>query len=147
MTHISRSIIAKKIAKHSVLTQGKLYAKEKRDIVQLCQINFGKEIVAEALTQLMSSRQSYPDKTYSFNWVIMLQFVQNQTEVNSSKIFYHLFQLQQNFNGSNSFGIMKICSRQGKLELMSVSHSARPGGIIGMFFRFSLTLRYFVCSH
>ena len=41
------------------------------------------------------------------------------------------------FNGSNTFGTIKICSRQGKFELMSVNHSARSGGIIGIFFRFS----------
>ena len=35
-----------------------------------------------------------------------------------------------------SFGTMKICLRQGKFELMSVNHSARPGSIIGISFRF-----------
>ena len=29
---------------------------------------------------------------------------------------------------------MKICSKQGKFKLMSINHSARSGGIIGMFF-------------
>ena len=47
--------------------------------------------------------------------------------------------IQQNFNGSNSFGTMKIRSREGKFELMSVNHSARSGGIKGISFRFSLT--------
>ena len=28
----------------------------------------------------------------------------------------------QNFNGSNTFGTIKICSRQAELELMSVNH-------------------------
>ena len=41
------------------------------------------------------------------------------------------------FNGSNTFGTMKISSRQGKFDLMSVNHSARSGGIIGIHFRFS----------
>ena len=45
--------------------------------------------------------------------------------------------LQSNFNGSNTFGTMKVCSRQGKFELMSVNHSARSGGIIGISLRFS----------
>ena len=45
--------------------------------------------------------------------------------------------VQQNFSGSNSFGTMKICSRQGKFELMSVNHSARSEGIIGISFPFS----------
>ena len=51
---------------------------------------------------------------------------------------YHsyILNIQKNFNGSNTFGTMKICSRQGKFELMSVNHSARSGGIIGIFFRF-----------
>ena len=37
------------------------------------------------------------------------------------------------------FGTMKICSRHWKLELMSVNHSARSGGIIEISSRFSLT--------
>ena len=52
--------------------------------------------------------------------------------------FYHVydsfFTLQQNFNGSNTFGTMKICSRQGWFKPMSVNHSARPGDIIGISF-------------
>ena len=42
--------------------------------------------------------------------------------------------MQSNFNGSNSFGTMKIYSRQGQFEIMSINHSARSGGIIGVFF-------------
>ena len=30
--------------------------------------------------------------------------------------------IQSNFNGSKTFGTMKICSRQGYFELMSVNH-------------------------
>ena len=41
--------------------------------------------------------------------------------------------VQPNFNGSNTFGTMKKCSRQGQLELMNVNHSARSAGIIGIF--------------
>ena len=48
----------------------------------------------------------------------------------------HSDKLQWNFNGSNTFGTMKMCSRQGKFELMSVNHSARPEGVIGFFFDF-----------
>ena len=44
-----------------------------------------------------------------------------------------------NFNGSNTFGTMKICSRQGQFELMSVDNYARSGGIIEISFRFSIT--------
>ena len=35
---------------------------------------------------------------------------------------------------------------RGSSKLMSVNHSARPGGIIGISFWFSLTWRYVVCS-
>ena len=35
----------------------------------------------------------------------------------------------KNFNGSNIFGTMKICSTQGYFELMGVNHSGRSGGI------------------
>ena len=45
----------------------------------------------------------------------------------------------KNLNGSNTFGTMKICSRQGWFELMSVKHSARSGSIIGISFQFSST--------
>ena len=47
-------------------------------------------------------------------------------------------QRQSNFNGSNTFGTMKISSRQGLFEPMRVDYSARSGGIIGIIFRFSL---------
>ena len=48
--------------------------------------------------------------------------------------------IQSNFNGSNTFGTMKISSRQGKLEPMRVDYS----GIMGIIFCFSLTRRYVV---
>ena len=44
-----------------------------------------------------------------------------------------------NFSGSNTFGTMKIYSRQGWFELMCVNQSARSGGIIRIYFRFALT--------
>ena len=44
--------------------------------------------------------------------------------------------ITENFNGSYTFGTMKICSRQRLFELMSVYHSTRPGGIIGILFSF-----------
>ena len=55
--------------------------------------------------------------------------------------------VQSNFNGSNTFGTMKISSRQGLFEAVRFDYSTRSGGIIGLSFRFSLTSRYFVCSH
>ena len=42
--------------------------------------------------------------------------------------------IQKNFNGFN--GTMKICSRQGQFELMSVNLSTRSGGIMGISFDF-----------
>ena len=42
-------------------------------------------------------------------------------------------------DGSNTFGTMKFSSRHGKFELMSVNHSAKSGGIVSLYFRFSLT--------
>ena len=47
--------------------------------------------------------------------------------------------LQSNFKGSNTFGAMKICTRQGQFKLISVNYSARSGGIIEISFRFSST--------
>ena len=43
-----------------------------------------------------------------------------------------------NFNGSNTFGSMKICSRR-VVRAMSVNQSVKSGGIIGISSRFSLT--------
>ena len=40
--------------------------------------------------------------------------------------------IQSYFKGSNTFGTMKICIRQGSFELMGVNHSTRTGGIIGI---------------
>ena len=47
--------------------------------------------------------------------------------------------IQSNFNGSNTFGTIKISSRKGYFKPMGVDYSARSGGIIGIIFRFSLT--------
>ena len=49
------------------------------------------------------------------------------------------FEIQKNFNGSNTFGTMKISLRHGLFEPMRVVKGTRSGGIIGMSFRFSLT--------
>ena len=38
--------------------------------------------------------------------------------------------IQSNFNGSNTFGTMKICPRQGYFEPLRVDLRARLGGII-----------------
>ena len=43
---------------------------------------------------------------------------------------------EPNLNGSNTFVTMKICSRQGQFEVMSVNHSARSGGMRIFFFIF-----------
>ena len=42
-------------------------------------------------------------------------------------------EIQSNFNGSNTFWSMKISSRQGQFEPMSVIHTAISGGIIGIY--------------
>ena len=59
-------------------------------------------------------------KRFDYIWTILVKFVFGN--------------IQPNFNGSNNFGTMKICSRQGQFELMSANHGARPGDIIGIFF-------------
>ena len=46
--------------------------------------------------------------------------------------------IQKNSSDWNTFGTMKICSSQGYFKLMSVNHSTRPGGIIGIYFQFCL---------
>ena len=47
---------------------------------------------------------------------------------------------------SNTFGIMKICSRQGWSEPVGVYYSARPGGLEGVSFRLSLMIVYCMFS-
>ena len=47
---------------------------------------------------------------------------------------YNIYKIQSNFNGSNTFGTIKISSRQGQFEPMRVDYSARSGGIIEMIF-------------
>ena len=44
--------------------------------------------------------------------------------------------VQSKFNGLNTFGTMKICSRHGQLELMSANHSPKSGDITVIFFDF-----------
>ena len=55
-------------------------------------------------------------------------------------------EIQSNFSGSNTFGTMKISSRPREFEPLRVDYSARPGGLIGISFWFSLKWRYVVCS-
>ena len=61
-----------------------------------------------------------------------------------SRFFFLLFFLNKNdvlkiqlLSNFNSFGTMKICSRQWKLESLRVYCRARSGGIIRISFRFS----------
>ena len=63
----------------------------------------------------------------------------NHYDKSPSRFMVKYVPLQLNCNGSNNFGTMKIRSRQGYFELMSVNHSARSGGIIVIYFRVSLT--------
>ena len=62
----------------------------------------------------------------------------SKSSIHIKRMLHRVFEIQLYFNGSNTFGTMIICSRQGEFELMSVNHCARSGGIIGMSFRFSL---------
>ena len=57
-------------------------------------------------------------------------------------LFFLLNCVQWNFNGSNTFGTMQICSRRGYFELMTVNHSARSDGIISCFFFFFVFLSH-----
>ena len=45
--------------------------------------------------------------------------------------YAQVLRIQSNFNGSNTFGTMKISSRQEEFKPMRVDYSARSGGIIG----------------
>ena len=54
--------------------------------------------------------------------------------------------IQSNFNGSNKFETIEICSRQEYFELKSVNHSARSEGIMGISFRSYLNKMYIVCT-
>ena len=45
---------------------------------------------------------------------------------------FHSTHVQSNSNGSNTFGSMKISSRQGKFEPVRDDNSARSRGIIRM---------------
>ena len=56
-------------------------------------------------------------------------------------------EVQSNFNGSNTFGTMKMCSRQGEFEALKVYFRARSGGIIWISCQFSSIWSYIVCSH
>ena len=61
----------------------------------------------------------------------------------SSSVIYNI---QWSINGSNTFGIMKICSRQGWSELGGVNYCARLGGVVGVSFRLSLMTLYCMFS-
>ena len=59
-------------------------------------------------------------------------------------------QLLSNFNGSNIYGTMEICSRHGKFEPLRVNHSARSNGNLDnseMSFRSSTKELHVECFH
>ena len=85
--------------------------------------------VIDILPSLVSSKYLYYDPDYGFL----------NLGTYSALRLVHNYSRTSMFNGSNTFGTMKIGSRQGELELMSVNHSAKSGGKIGISFRFSLT--------
>ena len=51
--------------------------------------------------------------------------------------------LQSNFDGSNLFGTMKICSRQRLFEPRKVTIGATPGGIMLLIVEYLLGVLYF----
>ena len=51
-----------------------------------------------------------------------------------------------NFNGSNTFGILKISSREGLFEPKRVDNSARSGGLIRISLIFYNMKGYYVFS-
>ena len=53
--------------------------------------------------------------------------------------------LQSNFNGSNPFGTMKVCSRQRLFEPRKVTIGAIPGGIIEIIVGYLFGVLYFKC--
>ena len=53
--------------------------------------------------------------------------------------------IQSNFDGSNPFGTMKICSRQRLFEPRKVNISATPGGIMEIIVGYLFGVIYFKC--
>ena len=51
--------------------------------------------------------------------------------------------IQSNFDGWKTFGTMKTSSRQGYFELMSANHSAKSGGIIGIYFSIFFNMKVY----
>ena len=59
--------------------------------------------------------------SYPVHGQVLLSFQHTQKKNNK---------LQSNLNGSNTFGTLKICSRQGQCEPVRVDNSARSEGIL-----------------
>ena len=57
-----------------------------------------------------------------------------------------VLRIQSNYNGSNTFGTMTICSRQGLFELMTVNRSTRTECKVEISFCFSNMNVYCVFS-
>ena len=53
--------------------------------------------------------------------------------------------VQANFDGSNPFGTMKICSRQREFEPWKVTISATPGGTMEITVGYLFGVLYFKC--
>ena len=56
---------------------------------------------------------------------------------------WHALIIQSNFNGSNTFGTMKICPRQGEFEPLRVYHRTRSGGINKYIFSIFVNMRVY----
>ena len=54
-------------------------------------------------------------------------------------------EVQLNFDGSNPFGTMKICSRQRKFEPWKATNSATPGGTMEIIVGYLFGVLYFKC--
>ena len=60
-------------------------------------------------------------------------------------ILYSYISVQSNFDGSNLFGTMKICSKQRLFEPGKVTISATPGGIMEIIVGYLFGILYFKC--
>ena len=78
-------------------------------------------------------------------WPVHLIFMNGSRKVYTQLLSFH--QLQLNFNGSNTFGTMKMCSRQGWFEPLRVYYRTKSGGITGICFPIFFNMKvYYVFS-
>ena len=70
-----------------------------------------------------------------------------RTHQNISMFFFsrEISVIQSNFEGSNLFGTMKICSRQRLFERRKITIGATPGGIMEIIVGYLFGVLYFKC--